>query len=76
MGVDQGLWPGSKKGLRRCRLEAAWFDYSVEAGRNGQAGKKELAKQINAYLNFSGDCEAAFKLYERVLGGKIEAMMP
>jgi hypothetical protein len=57
-------------------LEAAWFDYSVEAGRNGQAGKKELAKQINAYLNFSGDCEAAFKLYERVLGGKIEAMMP
>ncbi|GAB2609747.1 VOC family protein [Novilysobacter erysipheiresistens] len=27
--------------------------------------------QLTPYLNFKGDCEAAFKLYERVLGGKI-----
>ncbi len=27
--------------------------------------------QINPYLSFTGQCEAAFKLYERVLGGKI-----
>ena len=27
--------------------------------------------QINPYLNFNGNCEAAFNLYERVLGGKI-----
>lgn len=27
--------------------------------------------QINAYLNFNGECEAAFKFYEQVLGGKI-----
>ena len=27
--------------------------------------------QINPYLNFNGNCEAAFSLYERVLGGKI-----
>ncbi len=27
--------------------------------------------QINPYLNFNGSCEAAFNLYERVLGGKI-----
>lgn len=31
--------------------------------------------QLNAYLNFSGQCEAAFKFYERCLGGKIVAMM-
>ena len=31
--------------------------------------------QLNPYLSFKGQCEAAFKFYERVLGGKIEAMM-
>lgn len=30
--------------------------------------------QLNAYLNFNGQCEAAFKFYEQCLGGKIEAM--
>jgi PhnB protein len=32
--------------------------------------------QLNPYLTFNGQCEAAFKFYEKVLGGKIEAMMP
>ena len=31
--------------------------------------------QLNPYLNFDGCCEAAFRLYERCLGGKIEMMM-
>ena len=31
--------------------------------------------QLNPYLNFDGQCEAAFKFYERCLGGKIVAMM-
>jgi PhnB protein len=31
--------------------------------------------QLNSYLTFNGDCEAAFKFYERCLGGKIEFMM-
>jgi PhnB protein len=31
--------------------------------------------QINPYLNFNGECEAAFKFYEQVLGGKITFMM-
>ena len=31
--------------------------------------------ELNPYLTFSGQCEAAFKFYEKVLGGKIEAMM-
>jgi PhnB protein len=31
--------------------------------------------RVNPYLNFNGDCAAAFKFYERCLGGKIEAIM-
>jgi PhnB protein len=31
--------------------------------------------QLNPYLTFNGQCEAAFTFYARVLGGKIEAMM-
>ncbi|MDQ2731228.1 MAG: VOC family protein [Armatimonadota bacterium] len=31
--------------------------------------------KLNPYLNFNGNCEAAFKFYEQVLGGKMEAMM-
>ena len=30
---------------------------------------------LNTYLMFDGTCEAAFKFYEKVLGGKIVAMM-
>lgn len=29
---------------------------------------------IQPYLNFNGQCEEAFKLYEQVLGGKIQGM--
>ncbi len=32
--------------------------------------------QLNAYLLFKGNCEEAFKFYEKSLGGKIEAMIP
>ena len=32
--------------------------------------------QLNPYLLFNGQCEAAFKFYEKVLGGKIVSMMP
>ena len=31
--------------------------------------------QLNAYLLYNGDCEAAFKFYEKCLGGKIEALL-
>jgi PhnB protein len=31
--------------------------------------------QLNPYLMFNGQCEAAFKFYEQCLGGKITAMM-
>ena len=31
--------------------------------------------QLSPYLNFNGQCEAAFKFYEKCLGGKIEAMI-
>jgi PhnB protein len=32
--------------------------------------------ELNPYLLFNGQCEAAFKFYEKVLRGKIVAMMP
>jgi PhnB protein len=31
--------------------------------------------QINPYLFYDSNCEAAFKFYEKVLGGKIEMML-
>jgi PhnB protein len=32
--------------------------------------------ELSPYLFFNGQCEAAFKFYEKTLGGKIVAMMP
>jgi PhnB protein len=32
--------------------------------------------QMNPYLFFDGQCEAAFKFYAKVLGGEIIAMLP
>ena len=32
--------------------------------------------KMNPYLTFGGNCEEAFKFYQKCLGGKIEAMMP
>ena len=32
--------------------------------------------QVNPHLTFNGQCEAAFKFYERCLGGKIANMTP
>ena len=31
--------------------------------------------QVTTYLNFNGNCEAAFKFYAQALGGKITMMM-
>lgn len=31
--------------------------------------------QLNPYLNFNGECEAAFRFYEQCLGGKMIFMM-
>jgi PhnB protein len=32
--------------------------------------------RVNPYLFFNGQCEEAFKFYAKILGGKIEAMLP
>jgi PhnB protein len=32
--------------------------------------------QVNTYLNFNGNCEAALKFYAEALNGTIDAMMP
>jgi PhnB protein len=31
--------------------------------------------QVNPYLFYNGNCEAAFKFYQKVLGARIEAML-
>jgi PhnB protein len=31
--------------------------------------------QVNPYLFYNGNCEAAFRFYEKTLGGKIDAML-
>src|SRR4030095_8814996 len=35
---------------------------------------KETTMQLTPYLNYKGDCAAAFKFYEKSLGGKIEML--
>src|SRR5262249_9655163 len=49
-----------------------------ERGAPSQPGSREEVKenpmQLIPYLNFNGQCEAAFKFYEHLLGGKIVAM--
>jgi PhnB protein len=37
--------------------------------------QQESPVQLNPYLTFNGNCEAAFTFYQKVLGGKIDAMM-
>jgi PhnB protein len=32
--------------------------------------------KINSYLTFNGQCETAFKFYEKCFGGRIDAMFP
>ena len=32
--------------------------------------------QLNPYLSFNGQCEAAFKFYAQCLGGEVEVIMP
>ena len=32
--------------------------------------------QVNPYLHFDGNCEAALKYYQKVLGARIEVMVP
>jgi len=40
-----------------------------------QSQPTELVMQLNPYLQFDGQCEAAFKFYENCLGGKIAFKM-
>jgi len=35
----------------------------------------EEQTMINPYLHYNGNCEAAFKYYEKELGGKVEMML-
>src|SRR5215217_7613453 len=37
--------------------------------------QRGMGMQLNPYLMFNGQCEAAFQFYEQALGGEIAAMM-
>jgi len=65
-------FPG-RTGLRR---DAA-APFSIVISFSGfSIAKQEASMQVNPYLMFNGNCEAAFAYYAKVLGGKIEAMLP
>ena len=48
------------------------METEVATKRRNQEGENKM--QLNPYLIFNGQCEEAFKFYEKCLGGKIEAI--
>src|SRR5262249_55366192 len=48
---------------------------SIGKPRDSQARTTEQKMQVNPYLSYNGNCEAAFKYYEKQLGAKIEMLM-
>lgn len=54
-----------------CRFRVPSFDVEVETKFNTAM---EGNMRSNPYLSFNGQCEAAFKFYEQLLGGKITFM--
>jgi PhnB protein len=46
-----------------------------ETLRTGHASGGKGLMQVNPYLIFNGNCEEAFKFYEKLLGGKITGLM-
>jgi PhnB protein len=48
---------------------------SYEKDPRNYSSPKEQAMQINPYLFYNGNCEAAFRFYAKVLGGTIDAML-
>jgi PhnB protein len=49
--------------------------FQAKEGAGSASILRSLHLRLNTYLNFDGQCEAAFKFYERTLGGKIEMLM-
>jgi PhnB protein len=38
--------------------------------------KKRHSLQLDIYINYPGHCEAAFRFYEKILGGQIMMLLP
>lgn len=49
---------------------------SKKVAKKASAAKKAIPKSVclNPYLVFNGNCEAAFKLYQKVFGGKVDCL--
>src|SRR3979409_2136473 len=61
--------PGSAAHRKRAALPPG----NAEAERTHNP--KERTMQVNPYLFYNGNCEAALKYYQKVLGAKIDAML-
>src|SRR5215470_11933198 len=51
------------------------YNSAGQRSRINRAGRRRATMELNPYLTFNGQCEAAFKFYEHVFGGKIEFML-
>jgi hypothetical protein len=58
--------------VQKYRLWAVVDGELLKVVRRGPTGGE--AMQVNPYLSFNGQCEAAFKFYEQCLGGQLGAI--
>jgi PhnB protein len=56
-----------------CRLDSS---ANPQAQHSFRCSSGENAVQLHPCLSFNGQCESAFKFYERCLGGKIVTLIP
>jgi PhnB protein len=56
-------------------VEASFTALFYADGTAHYESNKECTMEVNPYLEFNGQCEEAFKFYERCFGGKIEMML-
>src|SRR4030081_3714884 len=65
--------PHGRQGFRNWSRQLEEAHRKVDDRSKRQS--KEQVMQVNPYLFYNGNCETAFKFYEKALGGKIEMMM-
>src|SRR5207249_721836 len=61
-------------GLRSRAHAGAEGGRGAPAFASAAAVRQERTMQLNPYLNFNGQCKAAFEFYSECLGGKIAAI--
>lgn len=74
--VSRAATPEDRIALRQMGTDKAWRQSFEKMGAVLEKPQqtKEKTMQLIAYLSFDGNCEDAFRYYEKHLGGKIEAL--